>query len=164
MVVKQVLEQYVPLKSYFSLQMADGINNSQTICQSLNNPIYKMYLEFLELILPTLVNLNLEFQSATPKVYLLYSCLIGAYVFILQCYIKPEVLLHTEIEKLQYRNPINLLPNDEIYLGPKVTISLTQNVMNADQISFAQIALIFMSRVLLKCTSDFRLILVKLLH
>lgn len=53
-------EQYVPLKLYFSLQMADGINNSQTISESLNNPIYKMYLEFLEFILPTLVNLNLD--------------------------------------------------------------------------------------------------------
>jgi len=89
--------------------MADGINDSQTIYQSLNNPINKMYLEFLEFILPTLVNLNLEFQSATPKVYLLYSRLIGAYMFILQCYIKPGVLLHTEIEKLQYRIPINFL-------------------------------------------------------
>lgn len=56
-------------------------------------------------------------------------------MFILQCYIKPEVLLHTEIEKLQYRNPINFLPNDKIYFGPKVAISLTQNVIDADQIS-----------------------------
>lgn len=135
MVVKRVLEQYVPLKLYSGLQMADGINNSQTICESLNNPIYKMYLEFLEFILPTLVNFNLEFQSATPKVYLLHSRLIDAHIFILQCYIKPEVLLHTEVEKLQYRNPINFLPNDEIYIGPKVAVSLTQNVINANQLS-----------------------------
>lgn len=115
--------------------MADGINNSLTISESLNNPVYKMYLKFLQFILPTLVNLNLEFQSATPKVYLLYERLIGAYIFILQCYIKPEVLLHTEIDKPQYRNPINFLPIDDVYLGPKVAISLTQNFLNADKIS-----------------------------
>lgn len=60
---------------------------------------------------------------------------IGASIFILQCYIKPEVLLHTEIEKLQYRNPINFLPIDDVHVGPKVAISLTQNFLNADQIS-----------------------------
>lgn len=65
----------------------------------------------------------------------MHSRLIGAYIFILQCYIKPEVLLHSEVEKLQYRNPINFLPNDEIYFGPKVAISLTQSGIDADQIS-----------------------------
>lgn len=107
MVVRRVLQQYVPLCSYFQLQHFDGISNFQVISNALDNPVNKMYLEFLEFILPTLVDLNLEFQAETPKIYLLYSRLISTYKFILQCYIKPEILSSTKIEQLQYRNPRN---------------------------------------------------------
>lgn len=132
-VVRRVLQQYVPLTSYFQLQHFDGITNSQAITLALDNPINKMYLEFLEFILPTLVDLNLEFQAETPKIYLLYTRLINTYKFILQCYIKPDILSNHEIEKLQYRNPSNYVSNTDLYIGPKLAILLAQNVLSYDQ-------------------------------
>lgn len=133
MVVRRVLQQYVPLCSYFQLQHFDGISNSQVISNALDNPVNKMYLEFLEFILPTLVDLNLEFQAETPKIYLLYSRLISTYKFILQCYIKPEILSSTKIEQLQYRNPSNYVSTTNLYIGPKLAVSLAQNVLSNDQ-------------------------------
>jgi len=64
---------------------------------------------------------------------LLYSRLISTYKFILQCYIKPEILSCTKIEKLQYRNPSNYVSTKNVYIGPKLGVSLAQNVLSNDQ-------------------------------
>lgn len=53
-VVKRVLEQYDALKLYFtSAALEDENEKAQTILNLMNDPLPKLYLEFLEYILPT---------------------------------------------------------------------------------------------------------------
>lgn len=95
------------------------------------------YFEFLEYILPVITDLNAEFQSEKPKVYLLYSRMAETYKFILSCYIRDNILKSIDISELQYRNPVNFKPNEDIYFGPKVAAALSNNVLNAiDKIFF----------------------------
>lgn len=139
--VKRVLDQYEPLKSYFMLKHFENdklaYNACKNIHQCLNNPIYKLYLEFLDFILPVVTDLNAEFQAESPKTYILYSRMADAYKFILSCYIKNDVLKTTDISTLQYRNPINYKSNDDIYCGPKVALAFTKNVLSSkDKVEF----------------------------
>jgi hypothetical protein len=85
-------------------------------------------------VLPTFNSANLEFQSEIPKIQYLYSKMSGAYKLLLSYYIKPDYLKNTDVTKLQYRNPSNFLPLENIYLGPKVAIELNNKVLsNAQQ-------------------------------
>lgn len=59
---------------------------------------------------------------------MLYDRIASAYKFILQCYIKPNILNDTDISVLQYRNPENYLPSENIYLGPAVALAF-QNIV-----------------------------------
>jgi len=139
--VKRVIEQYDALKSYFILQNFENdklaIHSCKNIHQCLNNPIYKMYFEFLEFILPVITDLNAEFQSEKPKVYLLYSRMAESYKFILGCYIRDNILKSIDISELQYRNPVNFKSNDDIYFGPQVAAAFSNNILNSrDKIVF----------------------------
>lgn len=138
MVVNRLLEQYSALVAYFQLQAfeSDALTKSLTkdIYKQLNNPITKLYLEFLQFILPTITNLNLEFQSESPKIFTLYCRMADAYRFILSYYIKPSLLSNIDISTLQYRDPDNFVSDDLLYLGPKVAISLEKQTLNQDDL------------------------------
>ncbi|XP_050066599.1 uncharacterized protein LOC126555759 [Aphis gossypii] len=127
--VERILEQYKALQSYFYLEKFKDVLNGTNISNYLDDPKNKLYLEFLTFILPTIVNVNLEFQSETPKLYLLYDRIASAYKFILQCYIKRNILNNTDISVLQYLNPENYLPSENIYLGPAVAVAFQNNVL-----------------------------------
>lgn len=127
--VERILEQYKALQSYFHLEKFKDVLNETNISNYLDDPKNKLHLEFLTFILPTIVNVNLEFQSETPKLYLLYDQIASAYNFILQCYIKRNILNNTDISVLQYRNPENYLPSENIYLGPAVAVAFQNNVL-----------------------------------
>jgi len=133
-VVCRVLEQYEALKSYFRLAdfENDTLNHDKArliYCQ-LNNPTNELYLEFLHFILPVITDLNKEYQSQNPKLFLLYSRMESSYKFVLSCYIKPDIINSIEISKLQFRNPTNFLPTDSLYFGPKVAIAFQKKILS----------------------------------
>jgi len=102
-VVGQVLEQYEALKSYFRFQdfENDTLNHDkakQIYCQ-LNNPVNELYSEFLHFILPVIIDLNKEYQSQNPKLFLLYSRMESSYKFVLSCYIRTNIINLIEISK-----------------------------------------------------------------
>nr|CAI5846610.1 unnamed protein product [Callosobruchus analis] len=72
---------------------------------SLNNPLIRIYLEFLEYVLPIFSDLNLEFQSESPKIYILYERMATTYKTILQCYMKLDYVNNTDVSEIQYRDP-----------------------------------------------------------
>lgn len=125
--VSRVLEQYEALKLYFRSEEFDKVTGALEINVALNNPINKLYLQFLEYILPTFTDLNTEFQSENPKVQKIYAQMSSAYKLLLSYYIKPNYLSNTEINKLQFRNPDHYLPLNDIYLGPKIAAAFTEN-------------------------------------
>lgn len=66
-VVSRILEQYSPLRLYFT----DAVNGNdllaaQNIVSKLNDPVTKLFFQFLEFGLPRFTNLNKEMQSE-PK-------------------------------------------------------------------------------------------------
>lgn len=62
--VKRVLQQYDALKLYFRSQyLIDKIQQSEAIHNRLEDSINKCYLEFMEFILPFIININFKFQS-----------------------------------------------------------------------------------------------------
>lgn len=126
--IERILEQYKALQSFFHLEKFKDVLFNTIISNYLDDPKNKLYLEFLTFILPTIVNVNLEFQSKAPKLYLLYR-IASAYKFILQCYIKRTILNNTDNSVLQYRNPENYLPAENIYLGPAVAVAFQNNVL-----------------------------------
>ncbi|KYN29921.1 hypothetical protein ALC57_00622 [Trachymyrmex cornetzi] len=120
-VIKRVLEQYDALKLYFQSQyLSDKIQASENIHKKLQDPLNKIYLEFLEYILPVFTSMNMEFQAEKPKIHLLHDNISSAYKTILECYIRKEILASQDINEIQYRNPRNFAPIDNLYLGPKV--------------------------------------------
>lgn len=90
-VVKRVLEQYNALQLYFQPEFLNlGNVSCENIYAKFSDPTNKFYLEFLEYILPSLVNLNLEFQAEDPKINLIYSKMSSAYKTILECYLRED--------------------------------------------------------------------------
>lgn len=60
-----------------------------------------MSLEFLQYMLPFIVDLNQEFQCENPKIHTLYEKMSSTYKTILGFYLKTEYMENTNIEKIQ---------------------------------------------------------------
>lgn len=116
--IKRILEQLVPLKLYFQGEYLID-QKAKSIFDGINNPLFELYLNFLDYSLPILNSLNLSFQSEKPQIHLLYSKMSMAYKTILEFYIKPAYLNNTELDKIQYRNHNYFLETENIYLGGK---------------------------------------------
>ncbi|KAJ8980514.1 hypothetical protein NQ317_007934 [Molorchus minor] len=90
------------------------------ILQSLNNSTCKLYLQFLEYILPLFVNLNRQMQSENPQISNIYSSITTVVKTILDCFIKPEVLRNASLYDIDYKNLRNMLPLEQMYFGAAV--------------------------------------------
>lgn len=65
-VVLRLLEQYDALKLYFTdAVLHDRLLAAETILQKLNDPLSKLFLQFLKFILPIFNHLNKELQSTS---------------------------------------------------------------------------------------------------
>lgn len=127
-VVKRIIEQYDALKLYFTQEaLAQKIVSAQNILNKLHDPSVKLYLYFLEFVLPFFVDLNVEMQSETVKIHKLYKKVETVLRSLLDCYLKKDYLDKTEIEKIEYRNPRFFLEIENIYLGAHVTSAVANN-------------------------------------
>ena len=73
-VIVRILELYDPLKIYFAMCVnIDHIDSAQNILDNLNNPITRLYLEFLKFILPQINKLNRIFQSEHPQIHKIHE-------------------------------------------------------------------------------------------
>lgn len=135
--VKRMIEQYQALKLYFQSQYLID-KKAEQIFSKLSNKFTILYLHFLDFVLPMLTNLNLLFQSQSPQIHTIYYKISTTYKAILDCYLKPEYIQSTDVSKLQYRNPSNFLPSEEIYLGSvcAVAFSIENDFSNQDKHEF----------------------------
>jgi hypothetical protein len=121
-VVSRVLEQWNALQLFFTAEIAANRHESvQLIFNKLQNVFNKFYLQFLDFILPYLTDLNKEMQAEKPKIYLLYSKVESVYKSILEMFIKKIHLEKTPLHEVNYKNPHNILPLQDIYLGGAIT-------------------------------------------
>ena len=123
--IQRILEQLQALKLYFQSENND--NKANEIFKYINDPHFELYMNFLDFALPLLTSLNILFQSEQPQIHKLYSKMSMTYKTILECYIKPDYLRTTDLEKVQYRVPENFLKSEDIYIGGKCMALISNN-------------------------------------
>lgn len=130
-VVRRVLEQWNALKLFFTTEVSSTKSESANIIYNkFQNVFYKLYLQFLDYILPYMTDLNKQMQSEKPQIYILFEKVQLVYKTVLEFFIKPECFKTKEYALIDYKNPHNLLDLNEIYLGGNVTSYLCNNIDN----------------------------------
>lgn len=91
-VIKRLLEQFDSLTLYFTGSVLDDqLDKAKDILKKLKDPLFKLYLQFLEYIIPVFNDTNREMQSESPKMHLLYKRLSCQYHFLLKNYINHHI-------------------------------------------------------------------------
>lgn len=117
--VNRIIEQYNALVLFFRSEGAENILNQ------LQDPLTKPFLIFLQFALPLFTNLNKEMQSEKPKLYQLHTSVSTVYKTLLEYYIKRQVIQEQALYEVNYKDPANFLPLEEIYLGAKIAIIMS---------------------------------------
>jgi hypothetical protein len=135
-VVKRILEQYGALYLYFNdaVMKKNDILAAENIFAKLQDPTTKLFLQFLDFILPLFNQLNLEMQSESPKIHVVYKNICNVLRTIYECFLKRNYIQSTEIENIDPKNPHNYVKLEDLYLGANVV--LTINNLNAEQLHF----------------------------
>lgn len=132
-VVKRILEQYEPLKLYF-IDIVSSKNDvllAENILQKLQDIQNKLYFQFLEYVLPFFNQLNREMQSESPKIHNLFEKVTTVLRTIFDCFLKRDYIVTTPIANIDFKNPRNFLPLENMYFGANVvaTLSKSQNIL-----------------------------------
>lgn len=126
-VVSRLLEQYNALRLYFTdAVVSERLLACENILQKLNDPTTKLYLQFLEYVLPIFNMLNKQMQSESPQIHILRKSVIRSYTTILECYLQDDYVQNTPVETINPRDPHNFKELDFMYLGVAVEKSLSQ--------------------------------------
>lgn len=122
-VVKRILEQYEPLTLFFEKEASEQkLLAPATILNWLKDPQTKIFLQFLEFVLPIFNKLNRLFQSETILIDTVYESVLNLYKDIISLYMKPEFV--KQAETVQPANPHTFVKAEDVYLGANVAISL----------------------------------------
>lgn len=81
--------------------------------------IIKLYFCFLSNILAVINKLNVEFQSEKVKIHKVHAKISDLYRGVLRNFMNKKYLDTTPLEKINWYNPDNFLPEKEMYLGAK---------------------------------------------
>ncbi|CAG9828139.1 unnamed protein product [Diabrotica balteata] len=122
-VVKRLLTQFNALKLYFTDQSAQNITEAKSILENLNNPQIKLYLEFLLYALPFFNKLNLIMQSEKPQIHIIFEEVAATVKTIMDCYIKDNLLNNHDIINIDFKNPRNFRPLEDMYFGATINSS-----------------------------------------
>ncbi|XP_076032994.1 uncharacterized protein LOC143020457 [Oratosquilla oratoria] len=118
MTVNRILEQWQPLKLYFTnIFMEERLGAVDKIHEALNDPSVFMYLTFLDYILPKLNNVNLLFQSKGPTLHLLHEKIQDVYIGILSMFYNPVHITRSKLHLIDPNNTVQHIPINQIYLG-----------------------------------------------
>lgn len=124
MAVNRVLEQWQPLKLFFSQKhLEDRLTAPSNIYVALNDPSVLMYFKFLSFILPKFTQLNLMFQKKESTVHMMYKACKTLYKDTLRYYYKQDIINSTpHVEHIDPFEERNFVPLDQIYLGAELHI------------------------------------------
>lgn len=128
-VVDRVLEQYDALKLFFTDQSFNNENDLKQKCHdilgNLNNPLTKLYLQFLKFVLPYFTNLNTMMQSREPQIHRLKSEIRKIILTIMDFYL--NLKSKENFTNIDYKNPRNFKSYNHMYFGAFVTASLIRS-------------------------------------
>lgn len=129
MVVNQIIEHWGSLILFFQrAALEDNLPTAKSILNALSNPVYKLYLYFLSYILENITRVNREMQSENPKTPLLLEKITNLYKIILRCFMKRDSYTGNNIFKVLVPDPKNYMNFENLSLGSKVEILLSDPV------------------------------------
>lgn len=124
-VVTRLLEQYDALKLYFiSAIQEERLTNCEMILSKLNDPTTKLFLMFLEFILPIFNSVNKMMQSEKPQIYRVETEVKKTLKTFLDCYLKEEFIESSDLNTISPTDPRNFVNIKDMYLGVKVSNQL----------------------------------------
>ena len=122
MAVARLLEQWNPLKLYFTHKnMEDRLQTTASIFDSLNDPSLFLYITFINFNLPKFNALNLLFQRQEPTIHVLYNRCNNFYLDVLRLFIRrDEINKVKDITMIDPEDDTIYLPVENIYLGSDI--------------------------------------------
>lgn len=136
-VVCRILEQYGALQLFFTDAVASNdILSAENILCKLRDPTSKLFLQFLEFVLPFFTVLNKEMQSQTVKIHILYKNISNIIRTIFDCFIRRNYLSITPLEEVEFKNTRNHLVIEEVYFGANVAKSILDLQLSSEQLNF----------------------------
>ncbi|XP_044745067.1 uncharacterized protein LOC123306930 [Coccinella septempunctata] len=125
--VSRILEQWSPLQLFFNGQYLED-KRQHASCEFLfnafNDETVKLYLNFLDFILPIANKFNVIFQGDYPVVHRVYRDISEMLSSILSCYMTSNYVRNTPIEDIDPKCTSQYLPLQSLYLGHKVSTHL----------------------------------------
>lgn len=127
-VVSKILEKYDSLKSYFTnAVLVDKLEAPETILQRLRMPVTKLYLMFLDFILPIFDNLDKQMQSESSQIHVLNNAVGVALKAIFECYLEDSYIRTVSLKDIDYKDEAKFKPMEEMYLGIKVQLEISSS-------------------------------------
>lgn len=116
--VDRILEQFQPLKEYFTeLLFEDPSLTTDEILSTMNNQFTKIYLEFMSYVLGLMSDFNILFQTNKPLLHKLKPETVKLLTTICSNFIEIEVIRKNDIFQLDHKNPKNFVKLENIYIG-----------------------------------------------
>lgn len=120
-VVERLLEQWDALHLYFNEKwLSEKMLSAEAIFHQLNDPFTKLYMFFLEWILPKFTVLNQYFQTDHIVLNTLHEKMEISYKDLLMIYMNREYVLRTPVSELDPMCMHQFLKHSDIYLGIKI--------------------------------------------
>lgn len=160
MVVSRLLEQYDALKLYFvDAVLSEKLLACEDILKKLNDPTTKLYLYFLDFVLPIFNSLNKQMQSESTQIHVLHKSVSSCLRTILDCYMQDGYLNKTPLTQIAPCDPHHFKPLSSMYLGAKVGMALTnqQNIPSVAIEDFRKRCLAFYTEAALQIMKRFPL-------
>lgn len=137
MVVTRILEQYNALKLYFTDAVSQkDVLSTENILIKLNDPVTRLFLQFLDFALPIFNNLNRDMQAESPKLHIIYKNVCNSLKLFFDCYLKRTYIITTPIENIDFKNPTFFLSLEDMYFGANVQKFIIESTFTDKQLHF----------------------------
>lgn len=132
--IKVFITNYTPLVGFFKVEdKINSVSSAKRISEKLDDPLTKVYFQFLEYILPFFVNINLEMQSEDIKIHLIYARVSTFYKTLLENFMDSDYIRKTDVQNIDFKDKKYNLALNNIYLGGKIEAFLIDNNGTLDE-------------------------------
>lgn len=132
--INRTLEMWDPFVSYFTSHCdVEKPGKVKTISELLNDSLTKLWLLFLANVMEIFDRFNTFFQSSlTSTIHKLHGESERLLKKVFSFFVKPQVIKQnlSDLTKIKYGDPINQLPNKDLFIGDNTTaliVHLTEN-------------------------------------
>lgn len=132
-VVERLIEQWNALKLFFDGQhLIQRVKGAEEIYKQLHNQSNKLFLIFLNWVLPIITQANLFFQSSKVVVSELHDVMSNLYKTLLQSYMRDQYVLSTSLSKKDPEDESKFKPFNSMYLGSDIIREISKPEIQTD--------------------------------